>query len=359
MDPTPQTAATITRLEVRTALADLAGEWDDLVSSQPLPSGFLHSWWVDHAAGGTPAVLVCRDGDRLVGGAAFELDRVGPGAGLARVRMLGQGPLAPDHLDLVAAPGAHLAVARSVTGWLRRRGSRMLDLDGLAAGGTLAAVFEDHVVDRVAAPVAEIGDDAEAYLGSLPGQLRNTVKRAGRRLEKAGADVVTVDGSDPEAVERALGDLARLHDHRWADESGFLSSWERFADAASTGIEQGSVLVHQLVDVDGSVVATELDLVAGGSIQFYQAGRRTEHEWRGAGSVLRAEVIRRAVAQGLSEYDLLRGDEAYKAGWATDRRELVRVRVGIGVGGRGALAAAALSRAVSQRRRPPRPEPSD
>ncbi len=67
-------------------------------------------------------------------------------------------------------------------------------------------------------------------------------------------------------------------------------------------------------------------------VAFYQAGRRTEREWRGCGSVLRARIIEAVAAQGATEYDLLRGDESYKTEWATDHRELVRCVMGVGLG---------------------------
>jgi CelD/BcsL family acetyltransferase involved in cellulose biosynthesis len=82
------------------------------------------------------------------------------------------------------------------------------------------------------------------------------------------------------------------------------------------------------------VIAIELDLRAGDRLAFYQAGRRIEREWRGCGSVLRADLIDWACEQGLDEYDLLRGDEPYKADWSDRRRELVRCRVGVGPLGR-------------------------
>ena len=86
----------------------------------------------------------------------------------------------------------------------------------------------------------------------------------------------------------------------------------------------GDVVIHELRADDGEVVATELDMGVGRRLAFYQAGRRTEREWRAAGSVLKADVIEWAIDEGFEEYDLLRGDESYKSDWATERRELIR-----------------------------------
>ncbi len=320
------------RVQVVPRLGALAKAWDELVERQEVPSPFLASWWLDHAAGGEPAIVCCFDGDELVGGAAFELDRMGRGPlGLDRVRCLGHGPLAPDHLDVVADPGHRADVVDRVVGWLQRPGTRLIDLDGLLATSELPGRLGAEILRRDVAPVVDLPSTADELLARLPGQLRNTIKRARKRLEKAGYEHRV---AEPGEARRALAELARLHDARWSDDSVFLEAWSRFEAAAVAGIEAGRVQVHELVGPDG-VVATELDLLAGDRMCFYQAGRSLEPEHRGAGSVLKFAAASDAIRLGLAEYDLLRGDESYKGQWATRRRDLVRA-----VASHGAVAAA-------------------
>lgn len=336
------------QLQVVRRLGPHAGAWDELAACQPLPSPFLRSWWLDHAAGGEPVLLCWFDDDDLVGGAALERDRLGSGRlSIERLRCLGQGVLAPDHLDLIATDDHRDRVARSLLRWLHRRGSRVIDLDGLAADGVLAAAFAGDVIERTAAPYAKLPADPDSYLSARPGQVRSTVRRTAKRFERAGVThrcVAVADG------ERALDELARLHDGRWEDESTFLSAWERFRPAALAGLAAGEVSIDELVDPHGAVIATELDLVVGGRTCFYQAGRDTDREWRGGGSVLRAEIVGRSIRAGHLEYDLLRGDEPYKADWADGRRELVRCRAGIGPLGVAALGAHAARQRIDELR---------
>lgn len=332
------------RIQQVSQLGQHADRWDELVALQPLPSPFLRSWWVDHVAAGDSAIVLVLAGDELLGGAAFELDTIGVrGLGLERVRMLGQGVLAPDHLDVVATPGSHAAVARAVLGWLRR-GRRIIDLDGLAAGGTLATLFAPYETGRTGAPWATLTDGVDTYFSARPGALRSTVKRSGKRFERDGATVRLVAPAD---APEALDSLARLHDLRWATESKFLAAWQRFRTGAIAGAARGDVAIHELVDESGEVLATQLDLVVGTRVGFYQSGRRTEREFRGSGSVVRAAAIRHAASLGATEYDLLRGDEDYKADWATARREVISVRAPHGVVAAAALGAAALRRRVN------------
>jgi CelD/BcsL family acetyltransferase involved in cellulose biosynthesis len=320
------------RLELRGRLGPLAPSWDALVDRQGLPTPFLKSWWLEHAAGGTPTILCVLEGAELVGGAAFEVDHVGPApVAVERVRVLGQGVLAPDHLDLLSEPSRAREVREIVLGWLHRPGSRLIDLDGLAAGGVLAQAYAAAEIERVGAPYAPLPATGAEYLAARPGKLRSTITRRGRAFERDGATLRRVPA---EQVDAALDRLAELHEHRWSDESSFLDGWGAVRAAACDGARNGEVVVTELVAADGEVVATELDLLAGRRAAFYQAGRRTDRDWRGCGSVVRAEFIDRCCEDGLVEYDLLRGDESYKADWATERRELVRCRRGVGPRGR-------------------------
>jgi CelD/BcsL family acetyltransferase involved in cellulose biosynthesis len=338
----------VVQLTVRSRLDELAPAWDALVDAQALPSPFLASWWLEHAAGGEPVLLTVSDGEgQLLGGAAFERDLVGRGPlRVERLRSLGQGPLAPDHLDVVAAPGHDADVLGAVRAWIRRRGNRVVDLDGLAADGRLARVLGRWEIDRVAAPYTVVPAEPGGALAARPGQLRSTVRRTAKRLGATGATVRRVDPSGATDGFRAL---AELHEGRWADESDFLDAWDRFAAAAGAGLADGRVELHQVLAADGTVVATELDLRAGSRLAFYQAGRRTEREWRGVGSWLRGEILDDAARRGITEYDLLRGDEPYKADWADGRRDLVRVRFGVGPVGNAFAATVAGWRALAPR----------
>lgn len=307
-------------------LGAYAPAWDDLADSATLPSPFLRSWWVDNAAAGEPALVICVDDDGvLVGGGAFELDRVGPRRGsVERIRCLGQGTLAPDHLDVLALPGRRREVLGAVGRWLRD-GDRVIDLDGLTEACELPWLLGATELSRTPAPYLEL--DGNDPVAALPGRLRSTVKRSTKRLSKAGFDVVVV-GAD--RTEEALDTLLHLHDDRWSEHSGFSAGWPRFRDAASAGMAAGEVVVHELADESGTVIATELEMVSRNRVAFYQAGRLTDHDYRGSGSALKGGVLQWAVGRGFTEFDLLRGDEPYKHEWATASRHVVRVRVGVG-----------------------------
>jgi CelD/BcsL family acetyltransferase involved in cellulose biosynthesis len=327
-------------------LGPWAEQWDALVDQLPLPSPFLRSWWLDHVAVGEPVVVLVTDGRSLLGGAALQRTRR---YGCEWIELLGDGPLEPDHLNLVAAVRHVDTVSAAVATWLGRAGDRVVDLVGLVDGSWLAAALprRTRVVEHAVAPYAVLPSDVAAYLAGRRGQVRSTISRSGKRLAKAGIAPRVRDAAD---VATALDDLRRLHDARWGDRSGFLESWPGFAAAIAAGAARGGVRFTDLADEAGAAVAIELELCAGDRWSFYQAGRLDDRELRGSGSVLKGAVVSDAIAAGVSELDLLRGDEPYKAEWATATRRLLRASVGFGPRGRVVAAAAVANRRLQQAR---------
>jgi len=170
---------------VRADLGTWAAQWDELVAVMPLPSPFLRSWWLAHTAEGEPHFVLLVDGDRLLGGAAFQ---VGRRMGCEWVQLLGDGPLEPDHLDLVAAPGSAGAVTQALRSWLGRSGSRVVDLAGVAPGAAIldAVPGRGRTTDLAVAPYASLPASLDEYVAGRAGVLRSTISRTRKRLQKQG-----------------------------------------------------------------------------------------------------------------------------------------------------------------------------
>ncbi|MDQ6847434.1 MAG: GNAT family N-acetyltransferase [Candidatus Dormibacteraeota bacterium] len=311
-----------TAVSVVSALGRNAQAWDRLVDRMALPSPFLRSWWLANAAGGEPYILLVVEGDRLIGGLALERDRH---LGVERLRTLGSGVLCPDHLDAVAAPGRERLVVRALRSWLSRAGDVLLDLDGVVEDPLLWRALPGRVRRDLGAvaPFMRLGIDV-AQQGSR--SVRRRAARAERRLvkESGGCVVAPVDDTD-----EALRLLQRLHTQRWGGASGFLDGFTRFAALCHAAAAQGELAVSALRAGDEAVAVMAAFEVAG-RISNYQSGRETDHRWRGVGTLLLARVIDDAGRRGISEVDLLRGDEAYKSDFATGRRGLWRLRCATG-----------------------------
>lgn len=391
------------RIEVKPTLGRHADRWDELVVAAPSPSPFLLSWWIDEVGRGEQLRVLVFDGDEaggaadngegqgeLIGGLALQRLRRG---GVEVLELAGDGPLCPDHLDIVALPERRGDVATAIRHWLGRSGSRVLDFRGVDPDALLVGHTPGvgEIVAIEVAPFTRLPADAAAYLAERPGRFRSTVTRGERRLAREGVTVRLVDGNDHDAVERALDALHRLHDGRWGDTSEFLDEWTSVAAALRRGAAAGAVRFGELVvagsdaagsDADdsdaadsdaaggegsadgkgaaaGETIAVEVDLVVGSRAAFYQAGRLTDHRWRASGSVLRMALVRSAIESGATEYDLLRGGEAYKADWARGSRPVMRIRRGVGPLGAAMVAALRLNAALQTRRAARSSAPAD
>ena len=160
-----------------------AAQWDQLVDSSPLPSPFLRSWWLTGAGGPGRHFLLVVDGAHLLGGLALEQRHP-----MLSVRMMGDGSLCPDHLDLLAAPGHEPAVVSLLRDWLCRPGGRLLDLKGIRAGSRLIEALPGRVrrEPMVVAPFTPLPDSPEAYRATLPSQFRKNLRVSAKRLAAEG-----------------------------------------------------------------------------------------------------------------------------------------------------------------------------
>ena len=304
-----------------------AAQWDQLVDSSPLPSPFLRSWWLTGTGGPGRHFLLVVDGAHLLGGLALE--RHHP---MLSVRMMGEGPLCPDHLDLLAAPGHEAAVVSLLRDWLCRPGGRLMDLKGIRAGSRLIEALPGRVRHEpmVVAPFTSLPDSPQAYRATLPSQFRKNLRVGAKRLAAEGVMHQTIRGR---AVLPRLDILRELHQSQWGSRSGFLPVFDRFAAGFAGGCAADEAVVHELGN-DDLVVATVTAFEVAGRVSLYQSARLTDRRWRDATTVLLAAIIDDACARGFNEVDFLRGDEPYKGRFTPNHREMSRLVAGKGVAGR-------------------------
>ena len=323
-------------------LGHWAAHWDRLVDSSPLPSPFLRSWWLSGTAGPDPSFVLVLRGERLLGGLPLERQRR---LGLPVLTMMGAGPLCPDHLDLVAAPGEEATVIAAVSAWLRRPGSRVLACDGVPAEARMIGALPApvHRETRAVAPWAPLPSDPAAYLAGPPGSGRTFAAPppGWRRREWRTACTAAKRRCGPSAcyVGCTIGS--------GVPGPGSCPALARSRRAAGWGAEADEIAVHELYAGE-TVIATMVVFEVASRVSLYQSARRTEVRWRDATTVLLAEVITDACQRGFTEVDFLRGDEAYKNNFAPQRRELVRVTAASNTAGRTALASGMAARRAWQ-----------
>jgi CelD/BcsL family acetyltransferase involved in cellulose biosynthesis len=349
-------------------LALLAADWARLVERDHPGAPFrsfpwLSTWWKTIAPQAEPHVLVAREGAEVVGLLPLYEERAALGG--RRLRLMGDGLIGSDYLGVVARGDDEARLADAFAAHLAALDADELALDGVLDGDPLAGALAAHL-PRVAAqpwlvcPRVATRGDFDDYLFALPDgagaqwqrRRRWLARRPGHRIERL---------ETPGAVERGLEILFALHHERWSVDGGSDAILgpriERFhVEAGRALAELGWACVYVL-SVDGGPRAALYGFRHGRRFAFYQAGHELEWRPRSVGTVLLGHVIGDCFAGGLEEFDFLRGDEPYKARWATSARVISRVHaVGGGLRpwlvGRGQAAWRAL-RAGARRALPP------
>ncbi|HET9751955.1 MAG TPA: GNAT family N-acetyltransferase, partial [Myxococcales bacterium] len=90
-------------------------------------------------------------------------------------------------------------------------------------------------------------------------------------------------------------------------------------------------------------VASVYGVVQGSKFNYYQSGYDPNWASKSVGLVLLARTVQDAFAEGLEEFDFLRGNEGYKGEWARGERWTIQVRLWRGARGRAARAALGAS----------------
>jgi CelD/BcsL family acetyltransferase involved in cellulose biosynthesis len=283
-------------------------------------------------AGPDSRFVLVHDGPTLVGGLAVDETRH---AGVTVLRPLGAAGLAPDHLDVLIEPAAEQQVMTALRNWFGRPGSRLLDFPGVVEGSRLAEVVGSRVESAVIeqAPWVALPGDFETFTRTtLPGIMKNSIRRSGNKLGRVGEVAFTpLTAADPR-TPAVLARLRELHAAQFGEDSGLIREFERFRAAVEPGLVSGELKVFPLF-VGETIAAVDVAFSVAGRFSYYQGGRSTAPEHSGAGTVLMGRGVEWACSTGHTEVDFLRGEEPYKEQWSDRRRLVLRLRAGFGPAG--------------------------
>ena len=303
--------------------------------------------WTRHLSGAGGAHVLC------VRGPDRELEALVPlwlrrTRGLRLVRFIGHG--VSDHLGPVCPAGGEVAAGRLLTGALAelRPGWDVLLAENLTASAApWAGVLAGHTLRREpvsSVPVADLSWDefAARHHGRLR-RLRNYARRLSR-----GHSVRYRLSDVPERLEADLDLLFALHAMRWGPGSRGLGPALRpfHREFAALALERGWLRLWFL-EVDEAPVAAWYGFRFAGAEWAYQGGRDPAWESASVGSQILVHTLREAFQDGVRDYKMLRGAEAYKLHFAPVRDEVVTVIKGRGPRGR---AAAGLATAAAEHR---------
>ncbi len=348
---TPQVAVV---RDMRT-FAALRQEWDDLLERSG--AGLFNAWeWIFPwrqrlGSGRSPYILTAREADgRLCGLMALGLEKIGHAPLRARrLGFMGDDFVGSDYLDLVAERGREEEIGRLFAAELRRRTDEwdmleLLDIDEASATpAIMAEVLDGRTIGR------ELERSVCPHERFLPGEQFDSFLRRTRRRDnylrrrkwlqsQPGFRIEVI--SEPQELERPMAEFFHLHELRWRADGGSSGvngpPNEAFHRQASCLLAERGKLRLYLMWLGGQVVASVYAMVHRDRFYYYQSGYNPVWRSRSVGLVLVGATFEDALAQGLREYDFLRGPEPYKADWVTQQRRTVGLRLFTPVGS-GAL----------------------
>ena len=344
-----QAGSSATTVETIVDAADFAAlrqEWNELLQSSDsdclfLTWEWLYMWWSHLAEDRHLQILEVRVEGQLVALAPCCLrpSRLLRWRPLPVLEFLGSGSVGSDYLDVIVRRGretearlalaSHLAAKQLMIDWkqLKRSGNLAVGVaSDLAANGWSTAESVTNKCPFI--PLA--GRSWESYLATLSAEHRYNFHRKWKRLNRDFAvqfDRVRTRQDSRESV----GMLIALHNLRWNGRGGSdafdTSALVEFHRQLSALALDRDWLQFYVLRLDGRPAAFLYGFLYRRTFYFYQSAFDATFEKYSVGLVTMGLAIKSAIEAGAEEYDLLHGNEAYKAHWSHDSRELARLEM--------------------------------
>lgn len=314
-------------VEIDAFVAEWTALWRRVPQATPfqLP-GWLLAWWRNFG-NGCPRILTARAIGELTGVLPlYEL----PEPNCRKLLPLGIG--LSDYIGALVDPRRSEAADALLAGVAELRGWDECHLPDLMPGSPLVlAAAPAGLVERVGwdvtCPVLNLPPDPALLDRVVPRKTLRDLRQGAARAAAAGG--IAIEAADPGCPEPMIEDLFRLHAARWRTrgEEGVCAApaVRRFHLAAARALEEKGLLRLYRLRIGGHLAAVYYGFGWRGRAYAYLGGFDPDLPRFSPGVQMLSHAIRDAIAEGCSEFHLLRGGEAYKYAWgAVDRWNTAR-----------------------------------
>jgi hypothetical protein len=311
-----------------TELGPLADEWNALAlqAGAPFMSVEWQQSWSESFARGAAQWAVLHDADGSIRAGTCVQHGSGRLASTTNVH-------SPDWDVLARDEQARAELIGALVG---ERAGRV-SLQGMLAGAGAAQLAECQLgelgynvvsVPGPFCPWLTLPASWEELEASSSSSLRSQVRRRRRGLEKEGELAFRVSGR-PDSLQRDLETFLKLEACGWKGRNGTAivskPSTERLYRQYAAGAAAKGWLRLYLLELDGEAIAADFGIAFAGTGVFVKTGFDEARARLSPGLVLRAEVLRSSIEEGLTGYDFLGDPDTYKTRWTTE----VRPRLGV------------------------------
>ena len=320
----------ITRIDNLNELAPHLEGWRILAGGAPMRSPeWLLGWWEHFAAPDDRlSILLFKErGDELVGLAPLYLQGV---KSCRTFRILGVADNCTHHPDWLCAAGwetrVGMAVARFLLG-CRSEWQRLffaaVDEDAAALHATLRCLSENGCYQH-SRPVNSCWKIAlpatwEDYLALLSRSLRKRCRKLQRDFFDTGI-IRLRQAESEEDLREGLDILLKLHATRWGKTRSPLGvfndqRFRHFHEQVCRELLERKQLRLAWLEYAGRPLAIEYQFFDADTVYAYLAGIDLNQDEFSSGKLTMMAAIRFAIDRGCKYFDLLGGDEPYKANW--------------------------------------------
>ena len=331
---------TITVIDTAAGFASLRAEWNELLAASSAESPFLtwewlNAWWTHLAGSRRLAIVTVRDDEQLIAIAPFCKSR-GRFPFLWRYELMGTGFAGSDYLDAFIRRGHELRAVQALAEYVRENEIAL----------HLVRLPQNSWLSRLAPPLTErgwtvrpasdgfcpfirlAGHSWDSFLATMGPAHRATTRRRLRCLGKN--FTMRFDNiADDDTRRLVLAKLFDFHQARFGSRGTAFHTDElrAFHLDATERLQQSRVLRLIALYLNDELAGVMYGMSFQRRFYFYQHGYDPAFQSHGVGRAVLDLSIRTAISEGIAEFDLLWGGEAYKSAWTGDKRPLARLDV--------------------------------
>lgn len=319
------------RINSASNLAPYLDSWREIAAGAPMRSPeWLLEWWEIYSTHDDElcVLLFHEPGGALVGLAPLYIKGIGGRS--AAFRLLGSGDISTNHTTWLSAAGwetqVGTEVARSLLSFKSDWKSLLLesiDADDVAVHSTMYFLAENGCLWNlrpnpncwsIALPATW-----EDYLRMLSRSSRKRCRKLQRQYFDSGKIKICQVTNEAE-LQKGFEILLRLHAARWGNTKnpdGVFGDQKflKFHEKVSKILLVSNKLRLAWLEYNEKPLAVEYQFVDNNAVYAYQAGVDLSMDEYSPGKLSIMAAIQFAIAQGCRSFDLLRGDEPYKAHW--------------------------------------------
>jgi CelD/BcsL family acetyltransferase involved in cellulose biosynthesis len=336
---------TITVYDSLESLEHLRPEWDALLGEYPCSTVFstyewLVPWWRAFGGADRLQVLAFRDASSTLVGLAPLALTTGRALPLSPrlLRLMGDGSHDSDNLDLPVRPGWEISVSQGLLHWMQQNAALwdVCELNTLPSNSAVGARLLQDLGQRrwkcftSTQPQAavELAATWESYLKGISSKERGKIGLRTRRLEKKYE--VRIRRCEQEAeIDPLLQSLYELHGKHWQLRGlpGTLHAPARrqFYGELARLLLARRRLEFWVLELQGKVAAAQFGLRHGATVFSLQEGFDPDFAADSVGYVLRSQVLKQLIADGVRHYDFLGGTDESKMRWGAELKNYLNL----------------------------------